>query len=495
MPKDRKTRVCLIQPPPTFSEGDCCLPSDYMGVGLLALAAFLEANGIAAKIFHFPIAAAEGVSPSRVFQEISLFKPDVAAVGMNWTHFSSGAIEVSEKLKKLLTGVPVILGGQHASLFAGEIIEAFPNLFDAVIVGEAERPALEICRRATSGESFEGITGVATRESPNPEKFDFVENVDDLPFQSYSPVWPGYKRPVAALSTVRGACPHKCVYCLEGSSGIGWKGDGRRLHSERYIAEQALLFSKEGKTIFTIQDQFSHRGDAGAIKLAAEFRRLGVKPSEFNIFAETCAYGPEGLAALASISDELVTIDYGVETGSEKTARISKISFKKEKFLEQLEAATDAGILPYTWWLVGLPGEGPDEIEETREFIMKTMELGAIPRWITPLVLFPQTEMARNADQYNIKKRFTTFGHFARFSLERKNEFGSYPALSTHNGERLTGEQAAEAAVSLKKTVLENWGALDRFYGSRPRAGEMFSRMTRMLTDEKGSGFPLDSFF
>lgn len=488
-------KAAIIQPPPSFGNYNCCLPSDYVGVGLLAVSAYLEEKDVETRIFHFPIAEKKGISSARVFQEISLFNPDVCAIGMNWVHFSSGALEVAEKIRATMPQAKIVIGGQHGSFFAGEISSKYSALVDAIIVGEAETPLFNICVALKKyGEIRYDVPGVMKPGESSIESYGFVDELDTLPFQSFKKVWPGYDRPLAALSTMRGSCPRNCIYCLEGNQGIAWKGK-RRLHSEEYIAGQAAAFAEEGKTVFTIQDQFSHRGDAGAVALSEEFAQKGIHMDEFNIFSEPGAYSIDGLKALSKISENLVTIDYGVETGSESVARNAGVLFKKDAFLSQLEDTVKAGLMPFTWWMVGLPGESQDTVEETREFIVSSMKLGAIPRWITPLVLFPQTRMATAASQYNVSPHFTSFEHFARFSREPGNEMGEYARLATHSNVSLSGKQAVEAVTSLKKTVIEHWGVLEEFYEARPGAGEKFRKIPKMLTSEKGDIFPKDSFF
>lgn len=489
--------ICLIQPPASFQTHDCCLPTDYVGVGLLALSAYLEQHGFRTRIFHFPIALKTGRTPQRILQEIALFNPCLFAIGMNWVHFSSGALEVAEKLKSYFPDTPMVVGGQHASLFSHSILEHFPDLISAVIAGEAEVPLLRLCQASAAGESFpQDIPGVITHQNADsgadPE---YIEDINSLPMQSFERVWPGYERPLAAVSTMRGGCPRQCAYCLEGSPHVKWKRRPAAHHSVEYIADQIGRFCVEGKTIITIQDQFSMRGDKAACDLAEAIRVKNIRLDEFNLFAEPGAYTRSGLDAIAAMASGRTTIDYGVETGSPSVTKQTGIQFKSQDFLEQIKDTTDAGVLPYTWWMVGLPGEGKFELEETRNYVIETMKRGAIPRWVTPLVLFPQTDMAVHASRYGAVPRFREFKHFLKFSLEPVNEYGCYPHLSTHDTSWMSAKEIAEAARALKLHIVDNWHLIDNFYGNHSMLRDKYGMRTKMLTAEQDPRFPLHSFF
>lgn len=487
-------KVCLIQPPASYENSQCCLPTGYIGVGLLALSGFLESNGHRTRILHIPNAIEEGHSFMRVLQEISVFDPDIIAIGLNWVHFSIGALETAAKIKRRFPGLPVILGGQHAGLFAEEIMCDYSRDIDALIIGEAEIPLLRICESSTN-EIPDGIPGVMTKNNCDGARgAELIENIDELPLQTYKRLWPSYERPLAAISTMRGACPRGCAFCLEGCESAAWKGHRLRLHSIDHIARQIGRFHEEGKTIITIQDQFYLRGDGGALELSEALSEYGLGLEEMNIFAEQGSFGACGLEALSSLAST-VSLDYGVETGCASVADISGIRFKMSGLLDAVKKTVAAGVFPYTWWMVGFPGEGMDELAETRDFIIETMSEGAIPRWVTPLVLFPQTRMAASASQYGVKPLLSTFKDFSRFSVETSNEYGWYSSLATHSTLQLAAAAISAAAVDIKKAIMEKWHILDAFYKRHPKLRDKYFSRGIMLGSQRETHFTKNSFF
>ena len=124
-----------------------------------------------------------------------------------------------------------------------------------------------------------------------------------------------------------------------------------------------------------------------------------------------------------------------------------KISFA---FFKQ---AIASGIKILTWWMVGMPGETKETIDETFQFMAQTVHAGALPRWVTPLILFPQTDMANDADKYGITNIYKSFDDYSNFSDERANKYGIYEELITHTPKGLNTTEIIELTISLKKGI------------------------------------------
>ena len=496
-------RVCLLQPPPSFRGEGCCLPADYVGVGILSLEAYLRQQGVETRLVHAPYALAAGTDGRRLFDHIARFNPDLTAVGLNWLHLSRGALESARGLKEVLPGRPVLLGGHHASLFAEEIVAEHGDVVDGVVLGEAEVPLLRACEALAAGggsDALRGIPGILTpgrgpHDAPLPPA-EIVAAVDDLPLFEHRRVWPSYPRTAMAVPTQRGRCARRCDYCLESYDGPAWSRRRPARHSLSRIADQIELGISEGLDIVTLEDPFFQRGDSGVQGLARELDHRALPLFELNVFAEPDSFSDRGYAALAALRQvQRVTVDYGVETGSPRVAEHLGRRLDPEALVETVAAVAHQGILPYTWWMVGLPGEGAAELAETEHLIRRTMEHGGIPRWVTPLVLFPQTALYRNRDAFGIRPRLVRFRHFARFSDQPRDPEGHYPDLITHETPTMDRFAMAAAARHLKRVIREQWPTLEAFYGSAPELRSLWERQTEMLTRNSAQRFHDGSFF
>jgi anaerobic magnesium-protoporphyrin IX monomethyl ester cyclase len=483
-------RVALIQPPHSLDGSFNCLPTYQLGIGMLALKDYLKQQNHEVRIFHFPWAQLGGQGLDEAFRAVAEYGPGVAAVGMNWLHFSDGALQTARRLKQQIPSCKIVVGGQHASLFSEEIVLKWSSCFDALLHGEAERSLLQlVCSVETTGELDPTIPGVMMASqgaSPLVSIPEIVEDLDSLPFFYYDDIWPefpaefygvpeeweglaGRQRSRAALDTVRGCCPLDCSYCIASRIGAIQGRPGLAAHSAAWLGEHMEQLSRRGVSSITIQDPFFVLGDGALIALCEEIMSRGLhrKLKTFSIFIEPGSYSRNAMQLLANVAEQ-VWLEFGIETGSPKVARAMGREDDYDRILQSLVDTRESGIVAMTWWMVGLPDEGVSEIEQTKSFIRMTMQQGAVPAQVTPLILFPQTPLARNADRYAFTVSKRTFEDFSCFSREPMNETGSYPNLLTHISLKQSAEDTLRYVKDIKGTFLSNWSSLhDRYDGTR----------------------------
>lgn len=459
--------VYLIQPPANLSGRKPCLDDTQYGLGLLALSAWLEKHGFEAPGLHIPLALHHGFSLDELIGMIAARQPMLIAIGMNWVHFSRGAIELAARLKTVIPQCPIYIGGQHASLFGQEIVARHGAVIDGVIIGEAEYPLLAICQslrdRGTVGDDVPGLARPDGRTTPPRVESD----IDALPTYSYSALRPRQKQEdVAALSTTRGACPFRCAWCVEPVVGRAQGRPRLSFHSPTHIADQIERLQGEGIHRFTIQDNFFVGGDRHLIALAQTLQKRGLRPRHLNLFAHPDSFGAAGLTALSDAC-ERASVDYGVETGSVSVARRNHRALDPDGVVGNIEAAVAAGIEPYTWWMVGLPGEGAPELAETEQLIERTMRSGGVPRWVSPLILFPKTPIHERPQEYGVSLNFRGFDDYARFSTTTLAEALMFDDVQTHRTEEAGPDDICRASQRLRRFIADRFPLLDDFYRGR----------------------------
>jgi radical SAM superfamily enzyme YgiQ (UPF0313 family) len=478
--------VCLVQPPVSLENPSPCLDDKQFGLGMLALAAFLKSRGIETFGVHVPLALARGQTVEQVVSAIQQRDPGVFAIGLNWLHFSRGAIQFARLLKRAVPDALIVIGGQHATLFADALVEFAPDTIDAVICGEAELPLYDICRcYLASGKIEKGIPGVILcRERPSERRPSVIPDVDSLPLYSYRDLQPApFDAGTAALTTGRGPCPFRCAYCVEPTIGQLQGRDRLVLQSAERIAEQIASLMSEGIHWFSIQDAFFVAGDKLVIELASVLARRGLRPAHFNVFAHPGSYTIDGLRALASIAD-IATIDYGAETGSCAVASLARRPTQPDRIVPSVEWAVAAGVIPYTWWLVGLPGEDASTMADTKKLIAGTMLAGAAPRWVSPVILFPQTAMWQQAAQFGLRTLFESFDDYSRFSDRTLAESRVSSNLITHCAADELPDQILSRCRELNRFISANMEIVKRFYRDRPASPSPdFSWIGRSITN------------
>ncbi len=129
-------------------------------------------------------------------------------------HFIAGLLP---RLRAMLPGCAIVLGGPEVSFRAADAMAAFPEA-DYLIAGEGERPLALLADALGGLGGLTGIPGLCRRQdgrilesAPHAE-----ETVPPLPL---SPEFlAAQKGRIAYLETSRG-CPYACAFCLSGRAG------------------------------------------------------------------------------------------------------------------------------------------------------------------------------------------------------------------------------------------------------------------------------------
>lgn len=450
-----KKNLVLIQPVASYSNPTPVLPQDAVGIGMLTILAYVQKYGYTGQVIHLPTAFNQNYTIKDIEDKIEECDPDVIGIGLNWLHFSEGALDTAKWLRKKYPHKIIVIGGQHATLFAKEIIEKAPFL-TAVTVGESEITYVNLIKAALENSTLNNIDGLCLKHNDeiilNPPSI--IQNLDDVPFYSYTWVWPKQSTICAALDTVRGTCPKNCSYCIESRTNTLQGRKKFSAHSPKYLANQIKVFYDEGIHSITIQDPITLMGEKYLIEFLNEIIALNIELDLLNIFVEPRTFSREFFELLSKSAKDVV-LDYGVESGSSRVLEISGRQFDKEKLLENFKLASDAGIRILTWWMIGMPGETRESVKESFDFMSLSLDKGAIPRWITPLILFPQTDMANKSEDYDINCIYESFDDYMNFSSEHANRYGVYKNLLTHTPKAMTQKAIVENTIAIKKGIVK----------------------------------------
>lgn len=473
--------VIFLQPPASYDNPNPCLDDKQFGLGILANAAWLKSKGFLVEGHHIPLTRHYGNSVDACLDAVIARDPLLVAIGLNWVHFSEGAIETARRLKARNPDLPIVIGGQHASLFASEIAEKHHECIDGVIQGEAEVPLLTICRALLDTGVFPvNVPGLHRPGHPTPRPI-VVGDMGSLPSYSYRTFQTApLQRDVGAISTTRGACPFKCAWCIEPVIG---RMQGRKkiqFHSAAHIADQMQSLLDEGIDRFTIQDNFFVGGDRKLVELTEELARRNLRPKHLNIFSHPESFGGEGFAAFATVSD-MASLDFGVETGSVKVAKINYRRLDPDQVVQQTALAVNSGVEVYTWWMVGLPGEDDTALAETEDLILRTMEVGGVPRWVSPLILFPKTPIHEAPEAFGVTTRFKNFEDYTTFSRTTLAEAVLFSDTIGHETNEASREDITKASLRLRKFIASKLDRLRAFYANRPVSPDLSAVESRVL--------------
>ena len=122
---------------------------------MLTIISYIKKFGYTGEIVHLPLAFSKGYNMDSVIEHIRGCNPEVIGIGLNWLHFSEGALETARKLHSVFPKKIIVIGGQHATLFAKDIVLACPYI-TGVTVGESEITYLRLLNAVNNGERIKG---------------------------------------------------------------------------------------------------------------------------------------------------------------------------------------------------------------------------------------------------------------------------------------------------------------------------------------------------
>lgn len=117
-----KRNLVLVQPVASFENDFPVLPQDAVGIGMLTIISYVGKFGYSGEIVHIPNALSQGLSLSSIIAHIRDCDPDVIGIGLNWLHFSKGALEAAKIFRQSFPNKVIVIGGQHATLFVKSIV-------------------------------------------------------------------------------------------------------------------------------------------------------------------------------------------------------------------------------------------------------------------------------------------------------------------------------------------------------------------------------------
>jgi radical SAM superfamily enzyme YgiQ (UPF0313 family) len=307
--------------------------------------------------------------------------------------------EVLLECKKLNPKLVTVIGGPHPSAAPRESFEYFQETLDYVFVGEAEKsfPMLIDYLEAKGKINLSEIPGLCWRDGANIRTNSpvFVEDLDMLGMPAWDLIHPeGYPEsqhgaffknfPIAPIITTRG-CPFCCTFCAGHTVG----GRKLRKNSIDFVLKQIkyLYDVHKIREFHIIDDNFTFDG-ARAKELLRRLIDLNLKISWAVPNGVRLDTLDEELLALMKKSG-LYLISLGIESGSNRVLKLIKKSSTVEKIRSAIEIIHKFNIDIAGFFVIGLPGETKEEIEETIRF---SLGLGLIRANFFTYLPFPGTE-------------------------------------------------------------------------------------------------------
>lgn len=335
-------------------------------------------------------APADDISLAEVVQRAKGF--ELCVIHTSTPSFESD-VKVAQRLKETYPDMIIGLVGAHVAVLPQESLEAAPKL-DFVAREEFDYAILEV----SQGHPWEKITGISYRK--NGQIFHNVDraliaNMDELPsvldvykrdltIESY---YNGYlKHPYLSLYTGRG-CPARCTFCLWPQT-VG--GHVYRTKSVQNVIDEMIRAKKmfpQVKDFFFDDDTFT----ADLPRAAAIAKGLGKAGISWSSNARAnIPY--EYLKIFKDNGVRLFLVGY--ESGNQKILNNIKKGIRVDIAREFTKNCRKLGIVIHGTFILGLPGENKETIEESIKY---AQELDVDTIQVSLAAPYPGTELYREA--------------------------------------------------------------------------------------------------
>jgi radical SAM superfamily enzyme YgiQ (UPF0313 family) len=199
----------------------------------------------------------------------------------------------------------------------------------------------------------------------NPDR-NFIPNLDDLPLPMHHLLpLDKYRTPVLKGSyqfivTSRG-CTAGCIYCIK---HVSYQAGLRLRSPENILAEIKMLYDLGVRYIHMYADLFTANRDQvmGICKLIIE---SGMKIG-FTCNSRVDYVDKEMLEMMAKAGCDVIS--WGIESANEDILKKARKGTTAERARKSLRYAKDAGIRNLGYFIIGLPGETYETIQETIDF-------------------------------------------------------------------------------------------------------------------------------
>ncbi len=282
------------------------------------------------------------------------------------------ALAILEILRPLMPRTLFVLGGPGVHGTDKRVLARFPQV-DAIVRGEGEISAVELCRAVAAGAPLESVHGLTLRQGKEVLRTPDRRMIQDLgtlpeyawdllpPIERYKEIT-GETDGLVPIDSGRG-CVYDCSFC---SIGRSWSRRSRTLPAPRLLGEVAALRNMPGaRRAYLCHDIFgAHR--AHAMEFCQGMVAQGIDvPWEARARADHL--DAELLEWMGKAGCDRVLL--GIESASANVRRAHQKGMADDiDMLDAVDRCVRAGVTPILSLILGLPGEGDAELEESLSF-------------------------------------------------------------------------------------------------------------------------------
>jgi len=275
------------------------------------------------------------------------------------------AVKACKIIKQVRPETTIVAGGIHATVMT-EQVKAVPE-FDYIVRGEGEITFCELLERIERGDRAERVL---EGKHPDLDELPFVDReLFDSSGELNRPFYAehfDFKPPFVTMIAGRG-CLYNCSFCQPAEREVfGTKV--RRRSVDNVMAELEMLRERYGFRSLMIHDDCMLEDKQWVLEFCRRYSAQGFdQPFFCQGRADIVCKNEDMMAVLAETG--LRALSIGFESGSQRVLNILRKGVKIEYNYKASEVCRKYGIGIYGNYMLGIPGETPEEMFETAKLI------------------------------------------------------------------------------------------------------------------------------
>jgi len=344
----------------------------------------------------------------------------------------------------------VIIGGAHATVAPEQCVR---DGFDAAVMGEGELTALEFVQGAPLN-SIRGLAFLCDGKAVINERRPLLRDIDSIPFPARDLLARENiiatdlvtdSSPATVISTARG-CPFRCSFCVQKI----WMNCWRHRSSESIRAELQLIQEQypEIREIRFIDDMVGFHSDHSQA-ICKAFQGTGLHwrcHLRVGIITE--------FLLMSFREAGCIEVSVGIESGDERVLRHNRKGCDLAAAASMFRTAKDLGLRTRAYFIVGLPGETPESVENTKQYVAS---LAADAVNIFAFVPYPGCDVWEHPEKYDYELLNSNLDDF--WMIGDKHCFvGRTTAMDVDDLERAYQETWKVVRETGKARWMNSWG-------------------------------------
>jgi radical SAM superfamily enzyme YgiQ (UPF0313 family) len=258
--------------------------------------------------------------------------------------------------------------GPHVTELTEEVLTNHLSL-DFIIRGETEITFKELITTLEQNGDLSEVNGIAYRDNgviKTSDEREFITNLDELPLPRHDLlplekyVFPFIASKFTFVISSRG-CPYPCTFCRQ---PIMWDYKVRT-RSAKNILEELKMLKKLGVNNFLFHsDTFTINKD-----IVLELCKMMIDEKldmKWGCNSRVDTVDQEMLNLMKKAGCWMIA--YGIESGSQQILDNTRKEITLDQSVNAVKLTHDIGISVYGYFIIGLPGETKETINETIEF-------------------------------------------------------------------------------------------------------------------------------